>query len=76
MIGVDIDADYVARAQTLIANQNAGDHVTVLNESVYDYVGGPFDAVYFSGSFMLMPDPEKALSHVAGMLKKDGTATW
>ena len=33
--------------------------------SVYDHEGGPYDAVYFSASLMLLPDPAEAIRHVA-----------
>jgi ubiquinone/menaquinone biosynthesis C-methylase UbiE len=41
-------------------------------ESIYDHRGGPYDAAYFSGSFMLLPDPPAALRHVAGLLTPGG----
>jgi SAM-dependent methyltransferase len=41
-------------------------------ESVYDHRGGPYDAAYFSASFMLLPDPPAALRHVRSLLVPDG----
>lgn len=70
--GVDIDADYVSRAQDLIQQHDVAQFVTVKQESIYDHSGGPYDAVYFSGSFMLMPDPEKCLRHISTQLKPEG----
>ena len=36
------------------------DRVVVRLEGVDEHRGGPYDAVYFSGSFMLLPDPAGA----------------
>ena len=69
--GVDIDRDYVKRAQTQVYKKDLVDNVTVLLESVYDHTAGPYDAVYFAASFMLMPDPVDALMHVNTLLAPD-----
>jgi SAM-dependent methyltransferase len=39
---------------------------------VYDHSGGPYDAIYFSASLMLLPDPVAAIKHVAAQLAPDG----
>jgi SAM-dependent methyltransferase len=39
---------------------------------VYDHRGGHYDAVYFSGSFMLLPAPEQALRHCCALLNPGG----
>lgn len=70
--GVDIDADYVARARRVLARKRLKDRVDVRLESIYDHRGGPYDAVYFSASFMLMPDPSRCLRHVATLLAPEG----
>ena len=70
--GIDIDADYVERAQRELQRSSLHDCVQVHHESVYDHQGGPYDAVYFSASFMLLPDPERALRHCCDLLNKDG----
>lgn len=70
--GVDIDADYIQRAQQRLAGSVLGDRSEARLESVYDHRGGPYDAVYFSASFMLLPDPEGALRHCASLLKPCG----
>lgn len=70
--GVDIDADYVARAKEAVADAGLSDRVTVALESIYDHAGGPYDAAYFGASFMLMPDPQRALRHVMGRLTPNG----
>jgi SAM-dependent methyltransferase len=67
--GIDIDADYVKQA-TRAVHKGALDHrVHVEICSVYDHQGGPYDAAYFSASFMLMPDPSRALRHVSTLLR-------
>ncbi|TVS18733.1 MAG: class I SAM-dependent methyltransferase, partial [Gammaproteobacteria bacterium] len=53
--GIDIDRDYVARARSKIGRSGQDDQINVHLESVYDHSGGPYDAVYFSASFMLLP---------------------
>jgi SAM-dependent methyltransferase len=70
--GIDIDADYVERAQQRIEQSALSENVDIRLESVYDHRGGPYDAVYFSASFMLLPDPRRALQHCATLLKPDG----
>ena len=70
--GVDIDPDYVRRAQKSVWKQGLAERVDVRLQSVYDHQGGPYDAVYFSASFMLMPDPAAALAHVNGLLTDGG----
>lgn len=70
--GVDIDPDYVRRARRNIAKAGLSDRVDVLLESIYDHKGGPYDAAYFSASFMLLPDPVGALHHISELLSDDG----
>ncbi|MCX8050227.1 MAG: class I SAM-dependent methyltransferase [Methylohalobius sp.] len=71
-LGLDIDADYLERCIKVLAKAGLTQHVQVRLESVYDHQGGPYDAVYFSGSFMLLPDPVGALAHVLSQLKPHG----
>ncbi len=70
--GVDIDADYVARCRGEAARRGLADRVDARLESIYDHRGGPYDAVYFSASFMLLPDPPAAVRHVATLLRPGG----
>jgi ubiquinone/menaquinone biosynthesis C-methylase UbiE len=70
--GVDIDRDYVNRCRRHMARVGLGEHVDAHLVSIYDYEDSGFDAAYFSASFMLMPDPERALRHVVGMLAPGG----
>lgn len=70
--GVDIDADYVARCTRQVARRGLSSHVTARVESIYEHHGGPYDAAYFSGSFMLLPDPPAAVRHVVSLLAPGG----
>ncbi|WP_206022734.1 class I SAM-dependent methyltransferase [Billgrantia bachuensis] len=70
--GIDIDGDYVARARQRLEDSPLAERAEVRLESVYDHQGGPYDAVYFSASFMLLPEPERALRHCIGLLKPGG----
>ncbi|MEX1198052.1 MAG: class I SAM-dependent methyltransferase [Pseudohongiellaceae bacterium] len=70
--GIDIDADYIGRARGRIRDSRLEDQARVCLESVYDHQGGPYDAVYFSGSLMLLPEPEEALRHCAALLHPGG----
>lgn len=68
VLGVDVDRDYVSRCRTAVARRALAARIDVRAESIYDHVGGPYGAAYFSGSFMLLPDPAAALRHVATLL--------
>lgn len=70
--GVDIDAAYVERCRSEIGRRGFGRRVEVHLQSIYDHGGGPYDAAYFSGSFMLLPDPAAALRHVTTLLEPGG----
>ena len=70
--GVDIDADYVARCTRKVSRHGLASHVAAHVESIYDHHGGPYDAAYFSGSFMLLPDPPAAVRHVVSLLIPGG----
>jgi SAM-dependent methyltransferase len=72
IVGIDIDADYVARARQRLGDSALADRTKVRIESIYEHQGGPYDAVYFSGSFMLLPQPERALRHCCALLSPDG----
>ncbi len=62
--GVDVDAAYVARCRQAIVDGGLTDRIAVHLESIDAHAGGPYDAVYFSGSFMLLPDPAGTLRRV------------
>jgi 2-polyprenyl-3-methyl-5-hydroxy-6-metoxy-1,4-benzoquinol methylase len=70
--GVDYDADYVHSCAAAVHQAKLDAAVAVHNVSVYDFRGGPYDAVYFSGSLMLMPDATAALRHCASLLAPGG----
>jgi 2-polyprenyl-3-methyl-5-hydroxy-6-metoxy-1,4-benzoquinol methylase len=72
VVGIDIDADYIARAQRRLRDSSLAGLAEVRRDSVYDHQGGPYDAVYFSGSFMLLPEPEEALRHCCALLSPGG----
>jgi len=66
--GIDVDGAYLDHCRRAVARHGLADRVRVYLESVYDHRGGPYDAAYFSGSFMLLPDPVAALHHVRTLL--------
>jgi len=70
--GIDIDAAYVACCRAELQRRQLDGRIGVCLESIYDHHGGPYDAVYFSGSFMLLPDPAAALRHAATLLAPGG----
>lgn len=70
--GIDIDVDYISSARRRLQDSLLKDHATVCLESVYHHHGGPYDAVYFSGSLMLLPEPEEALRHCRALLRPGG----
>ena len=70
--GIDIDADYIESARGRLRESTLTDRAEVLLESVYKHNGGPYDAVYFSASFMLLPEPEQALRHCCELLNPGG----
>jgi SAM-dependent methyltransferase len=72
LVGLDIDPDYLARCRVELARAGLADRVTPVLASLHDHQGGPYDAVYFSGSLMLLPDPAAALRHAAGLLAPTG----
>jgi SAM-dependent methyltransferase len=70
--GIDIDLDYVQAAREAVDRAALGEHVHVRHEPLEHHAGGRYDAIYFSGSFMLMPEPELALRQARGMLTASG----
>ncbi|MBX2796085.1 MAG: class I SAM-dependent methyltransferase [Myxococcales bacterium] len=72
VVGVDIDADYVERSRRTLSRAGLQDRVEVRLESIADHDGGPYDAVYFSASFMLLPAPAEILAEVAARLTEGG----
>jgi SAM-dependent methyltransferase len=72
VVGLDIDPDYVRRARQVVAGAGLEQSIEVRLESFYDHRGGPYDAIYFSGSFMVLPDPRGALDHARTLLTPVG----
>jgi 2-polyprenyl-3-methyl-5-hydroxy-6-metoxy-1,4-benzoquinol methylase len=72
VVGLDIDSDYVQRCRRELARAGLSGRVEARLASVYDHEGGPYDAVYFSASLMLLPDPAAAITHVAAQLAPGG----
>lgn len=72
LTGVDIDRDYLKTCRKRIDKLQLTDVVDVHLESVLDHHGGPYDAVYFAASFMLIPEQIPVLEHVATLLKPSG----
>lgn len=70
--GIDIDTDYIERARSRLSDSVLADRAEVRLESVHDHAGGPYDAVYFSASFMILPEPERALRHCCKLLNPGG----
>jgi cyclopropane fatty-acyl-phospholipid synthase-like methyltransferase len=73
VVGVDVDPAYVARCRHAIGRRGLADRVAVRLESIDAHEGGPYDAVYFSGSFMLLPDPAGTLRHVRSLVTAGGS---
>lgn len=78
--GVDFTQEYVTAAKVNIEANNAVDFVECIYGSVYNTTllktlasTSLFDAVYFSGSISLMPDPAGALLAVSQVLKPGGS---
>ena len=72
VVGLDIDRDYLRRCRAELVRAGLAGQVEPVYSSVYDHRGGPYDAVYFSASLMLLPDPATAIEHVAGLLAPGG----
>jgi cyclopropane fatty-acyl-phospholipid synthase-like methyltransferase len=72
VMGVDVDRDYVERCRREVSRTGLAERIEVRLESVDDHRGGPYEAVYFSASFMLLPDPSRALRHVGALLTPGG----
>lgn len=72
VVGLDVDEGYLERCRKRIARHGLTDHVEVLHEPVQVHRGGPYDAVYFSASFMLLPEPVSVLEHVRSLVAPEG----
>lgn len=83
IMGVDVSPQYVDAAKRAVSNTALQDHVQVACHSIYDIPSiqtwlkettgtSVVDAVYFSGSFSLLPDPLEALNTAAQQLLEPG----
>lgn len=83
--GVDYDDGYVKAANDLVATHRLQSQIQLKCASIHDFKGpqdmpeppqdqSGYDVIYFSGSFMIIPDKEKALKLVAGMLRPQANA--
>ncbi len=71
VVGIDIDKNYVAKATEVFQSSPM---VEIRYQSFYDLETSAekYDFIVFSGSFMLMPDREKALAIAKRLLNKNG----
>jgi hypothetical protein len=65
--GIDIDSDYLEYCKQNIVKYGLDKLVDVARESIYDHQGR-YDHVYFSGSFMILPNPKAVLLHTRSLL--------
>ena len=79
IIGIDYNAFYIQSAKESIKEVNLSDRITVYELDLYNeekvralLKESSVDAVYFSGSFSLLPNPDGALTSILSLLKKDG----
>ena len=79
VVGIDYEPNYVKLCNDNFVKHNLTETCKVKQASIYDYEHNIVDSngkslthIYFSGSLMIMPDPLKALQHVAGLLPEDG----
>ena len=79
IIGIDYNGFYIKSAEKSIEKANASDRISVYELDLYNedkvqslIEKGSIDAVYFSGSFSLLPDPNGALKSILPLLKRDG----
>lgn len=72
IVGVDYDAAYIDRCKELIEKHRLSRNVTAVCCSFYDYSPPDsrlFDHVYFSGSFMILPDAPGALRKAVELMR-------
>ena len=69
--GVDVDPAYVSQCRRTIVDKRLDRWIAVRLESIDVHAGGPYDAVYFSASFMLLPDPVGTLRHIRTVTTDD-----
>ena len=79
VVGIDYEKDYIDRAGERVAQAGLADRVKLNCTSIYNpklrslFQGASrFDAIYFSGSLTLLPDPAAALKATCAMLTDNG----
>jgi len=72
VVGLDIDPDYVARCRRRMADAGLSAQVKVVECPIQEFQEGSFDAIYFSASFMLIPNAHLALRHATSLLAPGG----
>ncbi|OQS07400.1 hypothetical protein THRCLA_00593 [Thraustotheca clavata] len=71
--GVDYDKDYVVDCKANVVQSKMNEQIQVFHASIYDYdTTTKYDAVYFSASLMIMPDPVQAIKHTLSFLRPNG----
>ena len=81
IVGIDYNSFYIDTARRAIEDQNMSEYITVQCMDIYDEINVQslltnhnkddkkfFDAVYFSGSFSLLPKPLEALKSLSSSL--------
>lgn len=77
VVGVDYDSAYIDRCKALIADQGLEEYISALCCSFYSFKpldSRLFNHVYFSGSFMILPDKAAALRKAVDLMvdREDG----
>lgn len=88
ILGIDYDGTYVVAAQKAVAQEQLEKQIQVKQLSVYEHdsikdwikselaangnSSADLDAIYFSGSWSVLPDPVEALISVSGLLPPGG----
>ncbi|MEC7984317.1 MAG: class I SAM-dependent methyltransferase [Myxococcota bacterium] len=73
VMGIDIDPQYLKACRKRIEEENLSQYINVREQSVYTLdQNEKYDAVYFSASFMLLPDQKKALEVIKSCLDAGG----
>lgn len=71
VVGVDYDSSYVQQCRKNIHNANMDDYISVVHADINQFTPEDnrlFDFVYFSGSFMILPNQVTILKRVVELL--------
>lgn len=72
VLGIDINTTYLKACKKEINKYHLQDHVDIKEISFYNLNDGAFDAIYFSSSFMTLPDQQLALQQAKKLLAPQG----